>query len=67
MAFISKKTAVEWAGSEAELARKLGITRQAVNYWNDDKPIPQKHAIALTQQYPRAFRQKKLDTWSGVN
>lgn len=61
MAFISKQRAVEWAGSQAELAKILGITRQAVGYWEDKKPIPQKHAITLVLNYPEIFSQNNLD------
>ena len=49
--FIYKSKAVKIAGSKAELARVLGITRQAVNGWADRKPIPQKQAMKLVKLY----------------
>ena len=49
--FIYKSKAVKQLGTKAALARYLGITRQAVNYWPDRKPIPQKHAIKLVKDF----------------
>lgn len=34
------QTAVEKAGSERELARRLGVSNQAVNSWVNDKYTP---------------------------
>lgn len=49
--FIYKAQAVKVAGSKSELARVLGITRQAVHLWVPRKPIPQKQAIKLIKIY----------------
>ncbi len=53
--FIYKSQAIKWAGSKAELARKLGITRQAISQWPDRKPIPQERAMYLCKNYPEVF------------
>ena len=41
---ITKKKAKTLLGisSDAELARRLGVTRQALTQWRDKKSIPQK-------------------------
>jgi DNA-binding transcriptional regulator YiaG len=49
--FIYKSKAIKKFGSKAELARQLGITRQAVDQWPPRKPIPQKHAMKLVALY----------------
>ena len=55
--FIYKTQAVKVAGSSSELAKVLGITRQAVHQWVPRKPIPQKQAIKLVKVYgEEAFR-----------
>ena len=36
-----------FSGNKAALARALGITRQAVNNWPDDAPIPAAQALKL--------------------
>jgi DNA-binding transcriptional regulator YiaG len=54
--FIWKSHAIKWAGSQAELARRLGITRQAVNLWKPRHPIPQRQAIKLTKLAPEEFK-----------
>ena len=36
---MSKVSAIELAGSSAELARILGITRSAVGQWGDQVPM----------------------------
>jgi len=53
--FIYKTQAIKFAGSKSELARYLGITRQAITHWPDRKPIPQKHAIKLVKENPEVF------------
>lgn len=35
---ISKGAAIAWAGSSAELARRLGVTPSAVSQWDDALP-----------------------------
>lgn len=49
------KEAVELTGSKAELARKLGITRQAISQWNTRKPISTDHVKKLKELYPMEF------------
>lgn len=49
--FIYKTQAVKLAGGDAELAKVLGITRQAVHQWTPRKPIPQKQAMKLVKIY----------------
>ena len=57
--FIYKTQAVKLVGSEAELAKVLGITRQAVHQWTPRKPIPQKQAMKLVRIYgEEAFRKQ---------
>lgn len=43
---ITKKEAVRMFGSQAELARALGIERSAVSQWKDG-PIPEKQAMKI--------------------
>ena len=54
--FIYKSKAIKYAGSKAELARILGITRQAITHWPDRKPIPQRHALKLGKENPEVFK-----------
>lgn len=49
--FIYKTKAIKLAGSKAELARQLGVSRQAVGQWKDRQPIPQKQAMKLVKIY----------------
>ena len=50
--FIYKSKAIKVAGgTQAALARELGISRQAVSQWPDRQPIPQKHAMHLVKKY----------------
>ena len=49
--FIYKSKAIRKFRSKAELARYLGISRQAVQLWPDRKPIPQKHAMKLVEGF----------------
>lgn len=44
---ISKTEAIGMFRNKAHLAKALGLTRQAIDRWADDKPIPQKHALAI--------------------
>ena len=37
---MTKKQAIEWAGGVAQLAKKLGLSRQAVHQWPKRKQIP---------------------------
>ena len=37
---MTKKQAIEWAGGAAQLAKKLGLSRQAVHKWPPRKKIP---------------------------
>lgn len=49
---ITLSEAVAWAGSRAELARRLGVTSQAVSQWEEipDGRLWQLHAIWKSQQ-----------------
>jgi len=44
---ITKEQAVQIFGSQAELARALGIERSAVCQWKDGAPIPEKQALRI--------------------
>jgi DNA-binding transcriptional regulator YdaS (Cro superfamily) len=44
---ITKEQAVEIFGSQAELARALGIERSAVCQWKDGAPIPEKQELRI--------------------
>ena len=44
---ISKQEAIGMYRNKNRLAKALGITRQAVEGWPDDKPIPIKQALLL--------------------
>ena len=50
---MDKSKAIKLAGSAAELARLLGITRQAVSKWD---AIPQLQVYRLREMRPRWFR-----------
>lgn len=39
--------AIEWAGSKAELARRLGIYKQAVSSWGDNIPEGRAYQIEV--------------------
>ena len=49
---ITLSEAVAWAGSRAELARRLGVTSQAVSQWEEipDGRLWQLHAIWKSQK-----------------
>ena len=49
--FIYKTKAIKKFGSKSALAGYLGISRQAIQHWPDRKPIPQKHAIKLVNEF----------------
>ena len=53
---ITKEEAIEMFGSQAGLARALGIYRQAVSQWRDGEPIPQEQALRIRYQLrPECF------------
>lgn len=53
---ISKEQAVALFGSQAKLAKALGIFPAAVSQWKDGKPIPQKQALKIRYVLkPEAF------------
>ena len=54
--FIWKSRAIKWAGSQTELARRLGISRQAVLQWKARHPIPQRQAMKLMKIAPEEFK-----------
>lgn len=57
---ITKKQAVRLFGSQSEVARALGITRQAVWAWPDKGPIPEAPALKIRYQLrPEHFESKK--------
>jgi DNA-binding XRE family transcriptional regulator len=39
--------ALKLFGRKASLARALGISRQIVNRWDEDKPIPERYDLKL--------------------
>jgi hypothetical protein len=54
---VSKKKAVSIYGSQYQLAIALGITRQAISKWPDDKPIPDLQAMRLRYELaPEHFK-----------
>jgi DNA-binding XRE family transcriptional regulator len=52
---MNKKRAVELAGSQAALARLLGVTKQAVNQWPEGR-MPELQVYRLRDLKPRWFR-----------
>ena len=47
---ISKKDAIGMFRNKNRLAKALGITRQAIENWPDDQPIPEKQALKIRYQ-----------------
>lgn len=41
------ETAIDWAGSQAELAKRLGITPSAVSQWVSDGIVPEGRAYQI--------------------
>jgi DNA-binding transcriptional regulator YdaS (Cro superfamily) len=41
------KLAIEWAGSQAELARRLGITRASISQWVSAGRVPEPRAYQI--------------------
>jgi DNA-binding Xre family transcriptional regulator len=54
---MDKKDAIKLAGSAAELARVLGISRQAVSRWSGK--LPPLQVYRLREIKPRWFRKKR--------
>lgn len=53
---ITKEEAIGLFRTQAALARALGIYRQAVNQWENGKPIPEVHALKIRYQLrPECF------------
>ena len=50
---------IEWAGSQAALARMLGVTRSAVNLWRRDG-IPAERAIQIEDYSGGKFKATKI-------
>ena len=48
-----------FGGSQAELARALGITRHAVWKWPDDQPIPELREKQLRYEIIPRLKKKK--------
>jgi len=44
---IAKTQAIRLFGSRVALAKALGISKEAVYQWPDDKPIPQERALQI--------------------
>lgn len=57
MGGMNKKDAIKLAGSAAELARVLGISRQAVSRWRGK--LPPLQVYRLRELKPRWFRKKR--------
>lgn len=55
---MTKDEAIKLAGNAATLAEVLGITRQAVCQWKDDK-IPPLQVYRLKELKPRWFRKPR--------
>lgn len=55
---MTKQEAINLAGSAAELANVLGISRQAVCQWPGDS-IPPLQVYRLRERKPRWFRKPK--------
>lgn len=56
-----KKEAIAWAGSASELARRLGINRQAVTKWSSYKPIPRLREYQIREMQARDVNVMPLD------
>ena len=41
------RRAIKKAGSRAELARKLGVSRQTIHHWEDGRPVPPKRCVLI--------------------
>lgn len=54
---MKKQDAIKLAGSQSELAKLLGISRQAVSKWPDE--IPALQFYRLKEMRPRWFRKPK--------
>lgn len=44
------KKVIQVLGSQCELARLLGVTKQSVHLWSKEDTIPQKYAIAVLKE-----------------
>lgn len=53
---LTKRQAIEAAGSAAALARLLGIRHQAVQQWPMDEPIPELRQYQLREILSQAVR-----------
>jgi DNA-binding transcriptional regulator YdaS (Cro superfamily) len=50
---ITRKQIIELFGSQAELARAIGVTRATVNTWREsDKPIPAEYVGRVCKAAP---------------
>lgn len=56
---MSKVAAIELAGSSAELARILGITRSAIGQWGDQ--VPMQRVWQLRVLRPEWFQKRRAD------
>ena len=55
---MTKDEAIRRAGSASNLARMLGVTRQAVSKWGDDLPALRRYQ--LKEMRPHWFRKRRL-------
>jgi len=54
---IAKNKAIRLFGSRVALAKALGISKEAVYQWPEDKPIPQARALQIRYILkPEAFQ-----------
>ncbi|WP_298702630.1 YdaS family helix-turn-helix protein [uncultured Variovorax sp.] len=61
--------AIDAAGGPAVLARRLGVTTQAVCFWRDGhRAVPEKHGAEIESACNRAYTRKDLwpDTWQRI-
>ena len=51
-----------FGGKKTELAKALGITKQAINGWVPDKPIPEKQELKLRYEvFPQMIIESEED------
>ncbi len=52
---LTKREIIQALGSQAGIARILGLTRGAVTQWPMDAPIPEYRELQLRALYPEKF------------
>ena len=61
--------AIEGAGGPSQLARRLGVTSQAVRFWRDgDRAVPEKHGAEIERACNRLVTRQEIwpDTWGRI-